>query len=75
LICSYRPDIPLDFIQEEMGFESRQELLQFLHDQKADQIKTSASDESQQSLDARIAVVALLDSVKKYKKIDIKGQV
>jgi hypothetical protein len=58
-----------------MGFESRQELLQFLRDQKANQIKTSTSAESQQSLDARTAVLGLLDSVKKYNKIDIKGQV
>jgi hypothetical protein len=68
ILSSIRPDIPLDFIQNELAFESKQDALKFLSEQKANVFK------SNELLDARAALAGLTESVKKYKKIDIKGQ-
>lgn len=68
---SCRPDLPLDFIQNELGFDSDDELLKFLIEQKAKMYKAGNS----KLLDTRLALVGLTESLKKYKKIDIKGQV
>ncbi|KAI8073756.1 SAC3/GANP/Nin1/mts3/eIF-3 p25 family-domain-containing protein [Thamnidium elegans] len=65
-----RPDLPLDFIQNELSFETNEELLKFLGQQNAKILK-----EDGRLLDTRLALVGLTESLKKYKKIDIKGQV
>lgn len=70
MFCSYRFDIPLDFLQKELAFESQEELLKFLEGQKAKVFK----DEEKKKLDAKAALIGLTESVKKFKKIDIKGQ-
>lgn len=67
---SCRPDIPLAFIQKELAFDSREQLLKFLSEQKANILKAN----NDEALDARAAYAGLLESSKKYKKIDIKGQ-
>lgn len=68
---SCRPDLALDFIQSELGFDSEEEFLKFLGEQKARIFKAGSS----KLLDTRLALVGLTESLKKYKKIDIKGQV
>jgi hypothetical protein len=69
IYISCRPHLSLDFIQRELAFDSREELLKFLTDQKACILKDDPS-----FLDTRAAYVGLVESSKKYKKIDIKGQ-
>ncbi|ORE09820.1 hypothetical protein BCV72DRAFT_247976 [Rhizopus microsporus var. microsporus] len=72
ILCkAYRPDLSLDFIQNELAFESREELIKFLKEQNALFLKANNSD----FLDVKSALGSLTESVKKYKKIDIKGQV
>lgn len=61
----------MTFITKELGFDTEEELLKFLTEQNAKILK--ANDSTQ--LDTRLALVGLTESVKKYKKIDIKGQV
>ncbi|KAL9549397.1 hypothetical protein MBANPS3_005219 [Mucor bainieri] len=71
VLCkSCRPDIPLAFIQKELAFDSQEPLLKFLSEQKANILKANNSE----ALDAKAAYAGLLESSKKYKKIDIKGQ-
>lgn len=67
---SCRPNLPLDFVQTEMSFETNEDLLKFLGQQNAAILK-----EDGRLLDTRLALVGLTESLKKYKKIDIKGQV
>ncbi|RCH79260.1 hypothetical protein CU097_000215, partial [Rhizopus azygosporus] len=72
ILCkAYRPDLSLEFIQNELAFESREELIKFLKEQNALFLKANNSD----FLDVKSAHSSLTESVKKYKKIDIKGQV
>ncbi|KAI7890490.1 SAC3/GANP/Nin1/mts3/eIF-3 p25 family-domain-containing protein [Mucor mucedo] len=72
ILCkACRPDLALDFIQNELGFDSEDEFLKFLTEQKAKIYKAGNS----KLLDTRLALVGLTESLKKYKKIDIKGQV
>ncbi|EPB82340.1 hypothetical protein HMPREF1544_10935 [Mucor circinelloides 1006PhL] len=71
ILCkSCRPDIPLAFIQQELAFDSIDQVLKFLGEQKANFLKANSSE----ALDARAAYAGLMESSKKYKKIDIKGQ-
>ena len=70
-IIRCRPHLPLSFLVKELSFESEQELLKFLTEQGAHILK--ADDNS--FLDTRAALIGLVESLKKYKKIDIKGQV
>lgn len=70
IISRCRPDLPLSFIEKELGFDSREELFKFLADQKAMTLKA----DSEELLDTRAALTGLTESLKKYKKIDIKGQ-
>lgn len=67
---SCRPDIPLAFIQQELAFDSQEQVLKFLSEQKASFLKAN----NNEALDARAAYAGLMESSKKYKKIDIKGQ-
>lgn len=53
-----------------MSFETNEDLLKFLGQQNAAILK-----EDGRLLDTRLALVGLTESLKKYKKIDIKGQV
>ncbi|CAO3617652.1 unnamed protein product [Mucor fragilis] len=71
ILCkSCRPDIPLAFIQQELAFDSQEQVLKFLSEQKASFLKAN----NNEALDARAAYAGLMESSKKYKKIDIKGQ-
>ncbi|RCI01877.1 hypothetical protein CU098_002141, partial [Rhizopus stolonifer] len=69
ILCkACRPDIPVSFLQTELGFEDRESAIKFFMDQKV------LKDQDASSLDARAAMLELMESMKKYKKIDIKGQ-
>ncbi|KAI7905121.1 SAC3/GANP/Nin1/mts3/eIF-3 p25 family-domain-containing protein [Cokeromyces recurvatus] len=67
-----RPTIQLNFIQSELAFDSEEDVIKFLQEQNANYLKEVNGDKY---LDAKPAYAALLESSKKYKKIDIKGQV
>lgn len=67
---SCRPDVSLDFIQSELGFDSIEQALKFLGEQKANFLRAN----NNKALDAKAAYAGLMESSKKYKKIDIKGQ-
>ncbi|KAI8978915.1 SAC3/GANP/Nin1/mts3/eIF-3 p25 family-domain-containing protein [Pilobolus umbonatus] len=71
ILCkACRPELPLNYIQEEFAFTSREELNKFLVEQKAFYLRNK-----DEYLDTKSVLNGLLESVKKYKKIDIKGQV
>ncbi|CEP18177.1 hypothetical protein [Parasitella parasitica] len=71
ILCkSCRPDIPLEFIQNELAFDSIDQVWKFLTEQQANFLKANDT----KALDARAAYAGLTESFKKYKKIDIKGQ-
>ncbi|KAG1464914.1 hypothetical protein G6F46_002540 [Rhizopus delemar] len=72
ILCkAYRTGISLGFIQKELGFELKEDLIKFLTEQKANVIKSDITD----FLDTRAALTGLSEGAKKYKKVDIKGQV
>ncbi|ORZ25162.1 SAC3/GANP/Nin1/mts3/eIF-3 p25 family-domain-containing protein [Absidia repens] len=71
ILCkSYRPNLSLDFIEKELAFENRQTFAKFLQEQA----RMPSSQLTSNVLDTKLATVGLTDSLKKYKKIDIKGQ-
>ncbi|KAI8991990.1 nuclear export factor [Mycotypha africana] len=65
-----RPDIPFSFIQNELAFDTEEQMLKFLSEQKAKVYSTKGNG----YLDCKGALAGLLESQKKFKKIDIKGQ-
>ncbi|KAI9308733.1 SAC3/GANP/Nin1/mts3/eIF-3 p25 family-domain-containing protein [Cunninghamella echinulata] len=70
ILCkSYRPNLSLEFIQNELAFDSLPALLKFLQS-----LANVVPEPGMIYLDTKIAIVGLLNSLKKYKKIDIKGQ-
>ncbi|KAI8878344.1 SAC3/GANP domain-containing protein [Backusella circina FSU 941] len=70
ILCkACRPDLSLDFIQHELSFDDPEALLKFLTEQKACILKDNLN-----FLDTRAAHLGLVESSRKYKKIDIKGQ-
>ncbi|KAI9485882.1 MAG: SAC3/GANP/Nin1/mts3/eIF-3 p25 family-domain-containing protein [Benjaminiella poitrasii] len=73
ILCkACRPTLPLSFIQNELAFDSEEDVIKFLQEQKANYLQENNGN---RSLDAKAAYSALLEGSKKYKKIDIKGQV
>jgi hypothetical protein len=53
-----------------LAFDSEEEFFKFLTEQKANTLKAN----NDKLLDTRAALIELTESLKKYKKIDIKGQ-
>ncbi|KAI9256952.1 SAC3/GANP/Nin1/mts3/eIF-3 p25 family-domain-containing protein [Sporodiniella umbellata] len=72
ILCkACRPDVSLQFIQNELGLDSREELTKFLTEQKAMFLKS----DNPELLDCKAAYGCLTENLKKYKTVDIKGQV
>ncbi|KAG0746985.1 hypothetical protein G6F16_002738 [Rhizopus arrhizus] len=72
ILCkAYRTGISLGYIQKELVFELKEDLIKFLTKQKANVFKSDITD----FLDTRAALTGLSEGAKKYKKVDIKGQV
>ncbi|KAL0080011.1 SAC3/GANP/Nin1/mts3/eIF-3 p25 family-domain-containing protein [Phycomyces blakesleeanus] len=70
ILCkACRPDLPLSFIQTELAFEDHEQLIKFLMSQNAHHLRPDPN-----LLDTKAACLVLLESAKRYKKIDIKGQ-
>lgn len=63
-----RPEIPIAFLETELGFESKEQTVKFLVEQKA--LKNPEAN----CLESKVALIELMEAVKKFKKIDIKGQ-
>ncbi|KAI9315394.1 SAC3/GANP/Nin1/mts3/eIF-3 p25 family-domain-containing protein [Dichotomocladium elegans] len=68
ILCkAFRPTLSVDFITNELAFEDRPQLEKFLEEHNASHITGD-------SLNTKLAFANLNESYKKYKKIDIKGQ-
>ncbi|OBZ88123.1 THP3 C2A9.11c, partial [Choanephora cucurbitarum] len=69
ILCkACRPEIPIAFLETELGFESKEQTVKFLVEQKA--LKNPEAN----CLESKVALIELMEAVKKFKKIDIKGQ-
>lgn len=68
--CSHRPDLSLSFIETELAFDDRKQLIKFLQDHEA-----WFPVPNKDALDVKKALSPLVASLEKYKKVDIKGQI
>lgn len=76
---SYRPDIDIRFLTEELGFESDTECVQFLCDSGAQDLIEQKSDDKGVPRTIRFQTtkaLSIFEELKKsaFKKVDIKGQ-
>lgn len=76
---SYRPDIDIRFLTEELGFESDTECVQFLCDNGAQDLIEQKSDDKGVPRTIRFQTtkaLPLFEDMKRaaFKKVDIKGQ-
>lgn len=76
---SYRPDIDIRFLTEELGFESDTECVQFLCDNGAQDLIEQKSDDKGVPRTIRFQTtkaLSLFEDMKRtaFKKVDIKGQ-
>jgi hypothetical protein len=79
LFPSYRPDIDIRFLTEELGFESDTECVTFLYEYGAqDLIEQKSNDKGQPNLIRfqTTRAIPLFEDAKlqAFKKVDIKGQ-
>ncbi|KAI8336983.1 SAC3/GANP/Nin1/mts3/eIF-3 p25 family-domain-containing protein [Chlamydoabsidia padenii] len=71
ILCkSYRPSLAFSFIESELAFETTPALTKFLKEQAL----IPPAQLNLMTLDTKLATAGLTESLKKYKKIDIKGQ-
>jgi hypothetical protein len=76
--CRYRPSISIDFIAQELGFASVDECRDFLISQIDDVGYDPDSvfrDTNSMELDTKISSVVFAEVIKKFQKVDIKGQI
>lgn len=76
---SYRPDIDIRFLTEELGFESDTECVQFLCDNGAQDLIEQKSDDKGVPRTIRFQTtkaLSIFEDMKRtaFKKVDIKGQ-
>ncbi|KAI8377999.1 SAC3/GANP/Nin1/mts3/eIF-3 p25 family-domain-containing protein [Radiomyces spectabilis] len=64
-----RPNLSLEFVQQELAFDTREDLTKFLKHQSMQDTLTDTG-----MLSTKEGFQRLNESIKKYKKIDIKGQ-
>ena len=79
MLYSYRPDIDIRFLTEELGFESDTECVQFLCDQGASDLIEQKSGDKGVPSSIRFQTAKayhIFEDAKKsaFKKVDIKGQ-
>ncbi|RUP44757.1 SAC3/GANP/Nin1/mts3/eIF-3 p25 family-domain-containing protein [Jimgerdemannia flammicorona] len=67
---AYRPNLPLDFVRGELAFGEMEECVKFLSTHKG-----AYFDPTRTLLDTKTAYPGLVESGRKYGKIDIKGQI
>lgn len=67
----FRPSLKLSFITKELAFDNQEQLEKFLKEHKAWHVTGKGEDIA---LDTKTASNHLAESAKRYKKIDIKGQ-
>lgn len=72
ILCkAFRPSLKLSFITKELAFDNQEQLEKFLKEHKAWHVTGKGEDIA---LDTKTASNHLAESAKRYKKIDIKGQ-
>ncbi|KAJ8657382.1 hypothetical protein O0I10_006937 [Lichtheimia ornata] len=72
ILCkAFRPSLKLSFIAKELAFDNLEQLEKFLKEHKAWHVTGKGEDVA---LDTKTASANLAESAKRYKKIDIKGQ-
>ncbi|KAI7879646.1 hypothetical protein K492DRAFT_237763 [Lichtheimia hyalospora FSU 10163] len=72
ILCkAFRPSLKLSFITKELAFDNQEQLEKFLKEHKAWHVIGQGKDVA---LDTKTASANLAESAKRYKKIDIKGQ-
>ncbi|KAI8099329.1 SAC3/GANP/Nin1/mts3/eIF-3 p25 family-domain-containing protein [Halteromyces radiatus] len=71
ILCkAYRPNLALSFIMKELAFENSSQMEKFIKEEAL----IPAAQLTSGFLDTKLATAGLTESMKKYKKIDIKGQ-
>lgn len=73
-MCSYKPDVKIRFITEELGFESDEESARFVLDHAGEEL-LQERDDGVKLLTGKAGQVFEVAKKSAYKIVDIKGQI